>query len=139
MSAKDIFHEKVKNALVKDGWKITADPYKLKWDEDENLYVDLAAEKMLAAEKAGEKIAVEIKTFIGKSTMHDLHLAVGQFLVYQIALEEREPDRTLFLAVPIEILKDIFLKPKATKLGEKVDLKIIGFNIEKEEIEQWKK
>jgi len=138
VSAKDIFHDKVKNALVKDGWTITADPYKLKWDEDENLYVDLAAEKILAAEKEGEKIAVEIKTFIGKSTMHDLHLAVGQFLVYQIALEEKEPDRSLFLAVPIEILKDIFLKPKAAKLGEKVNLKIIGFNIEKEVIEQWK-
>ena len=139
MSAKDIFHDKVKNALVKDGWKITADPYKLKWDENENLYVDLAAEKVIAAEKDNEKIAVEIKTFIGKSTMHDLHLAVGQFLVYQIALEEKEPDRTLFLAVPIEILKDIFLKPKATKLSERVDLKIIGFDIEKEEIVQWKK
>ena len=108
MSAKDIFHDKVKNALIKDGWTITADPYKLKWDEDENLYVDLAAEKVLAAEKDNEKIAVEIKTFIGKSTMFDLHLAIGQFLVYQIALEEKEPDRTLFLAVPIEILKDIF-------------------------------
>lgn len=70
--------------------------------------------------------------------MHDLHLAVGQFLVYQIALEEKEPDRSLFLAVPIEILKDVFLKPKAVKLSEKVDLKIIGFNIEKEVIEQWK-
>ena len=139
MSAKDIFHDKVKNAPVKDGWKITADPYKLKWDENKNLYVDLAAEKVIAAEKDNEKIAVEIKTFIGKSTMHDLHLAVGQFLVYQVALEEKEPDRTLFLAVPIEILKDIFLKPKATKLSERVDLKIIGFNIEKEEIEQWKK
>lgn len=139
MSAKDIFHDKVKNALIKDGWTVTADPYKLKWDEDENLYVDLAAEKVIAAEKDNEKIAVEIKTFIGKSTMHDLHLAVGQFLVYQIALEEKEPDRILFLAVPIEILKDIFLKPKASKLSERVDLKIIGFNIEKEEIEQWKK
>lgn len=139
MSAKDIFHDKVKNALIKDGWTITADPYKLKWDEDENLYVDLAAEKVLAAEKGNEKIAVEIKTFIGKSTMFDLHLAVGQFLVYQIALEEREPDRSLFLAVPIEILKDIFLKPKARKLSEKVDLKIIGFDIEKEVIAQWMK
>ncbi len=88
MSAKDIFHEKVKNALIKDGWTIKVDPYKLKWDEDENLYVDPAAEKVIAAEKDNEKIAVEIKTFIGKSTMHDLHLAVGQFLVYQVALEE---------------------------------------------------
>ena len=138
MSAKDIFHDKVKNALVKDGWTITDDPYSLKWDNGENLLIDLAAERVIAAEKDNEKIAVEIKTFIGKSTMYDLHLAVGQFMVYQIALEEKEPDRILFLAVPMEVFQEIFLKPKASKLTERVDLKIIGFDVEKEEIVQWK-
>lgn len=98
----------------------------------------MAAERVIAAEKDNEKIAVEIKTFIGKSTMYDLHLAVGQFMVYQIALEEKEPDRVLFLAVPMEVLQEIFLKPKASKLTERVDLKIIGFDVEKEEIVQWK-
>mgnify|MGYP001489778932 CR=1 FL=1 len=139
MSAKDIFHGKVKNALIKDGWIITDDPYSLKWDDGENLFIDLAAEKVIAAEKGKDKIAVEIKTFIGKSTMFDLHLAIGQFLVYQTALEEKEPDRILFLAVPMEILNDIFLKPKAIKLTQKVNLKIIGFDIETEEILQWTK
>lgn len=138
MSAKDIFHDKVKNALIKDGWTITDDPYTLKWDNGENLLIDLAAERVIAAEKNNEKIAVEIKTFIGKSTMYDLHLAVGQFMVYQIALEEKEPERILFLAVPMEVLQEIFLKPKASKLTARVDLKIIGFDVEKEEIVQWK-
>ena len=82
--------------------------------------------------KGNEKIAVEIKTFIGKSTMYDLHLAVGQFMVYQIALEEKESDRILFLAVPMKVLQEIFLKPKASKLTKRVDLKIIGFDVEKE-------
>ncbi len=27
MPAKDIYHDAVKNALIKDGWTITADPY----------------------------------------------------------------------------------------------------------------
>lgn len=138
MSAKDIFHDKVKNALIKDGWTITDDPYSLKWDNGENLLVDLAAERVIAAEKNDEKIAVEIKTFIGKSTMYDLHLAVGQFMVYQIALEEKEPERVLFLAVPMEVFQEIFLKPKASKLTERVNLKIIGFDVEKEEIVRWK-
>lgn len=138
MSAKDIFHDKVKNALIKDGWKITADPYSLKWDSGETLLIDLAAERVIAAEKNNRKIAVEIKTFIGKSTMYDLHLAVGQFVVYQTALEEKEPDRELFLAVPMETFQEVFLKPKASRLTEKVNLKIIGFDVESEEIMQWK-
>ena len=29
MPAKDIYHETVKNALIKDGWTITDDPLKL--------------------------------------------------------------------------------------------------------------
>ena len=54
MAAKDIFHDKVKNALVKDGWTITDDPYTLKWDNSENLLIDLAAERVIAAEKDNE-------------------------------------------------------------------------------------
>lgn len=71
MPAKDIFHDKVRNALIKDGWTITADPYTLEWGI-KTLYVDLAAERTIAAEKEGEKIAVEIKSFVGKSETAEL-------------------------------------------------------------------
>lgn len=138
MPARDIFHDKVRNALVKDGWVITDDPYSLKWDDNEKLYVDLAAERLLAAQKGTEKIAVEIKTFIGKSTMYDLHLAVGQFVVYRTAIEETEPERVLFLAVPMEVLREVFEKTKAKILIKEIGLKIIGFDVDKEEIVQWK-
>ena len=124
---------------LKDGWTITDDPYSLKWDDDEKLYVDLAAERLLAAQKGSEKIAVEIKTFIGKSTMYDLHLAVGQFVVYRTAIEVKEPERILFLAVPMEVLKEVFEKTKAELLIKEIGLKIIGFDVDKEEIVQWKK
>ncbi len=139
MPAKDIFHDKVRRALEKDGWTITDDPYSLKWDDNENLFVDLAAEKLIVAQKDADKIAVEIKTFIGKSTMQDLHLAVGQFVVYRTAIEQTEPDRILFLAVPMEILRDVFRREKAGILVEGIGLKIIGFDVEKEVIVEWKK
>lgn len=94
---------------------------------------------MLAAQKNSEKIAVEIKTFIGKSTIYDLHLAVGQFVVYRTAIEGKEPDRVLFLAVPMEVLRATFSKPKADVLIKDIRLKIIGFDVEKEEIIEWKR
>ena len=31
--AKDIFHQQVKNALIKDGWKITHDPLTIRISE----------------------------------------------------------------------------------------------------------
>ena len=139
MPAKDIFHDKVRRALEKDGWTITDDPYSLKWDDNENLFVDLAAEKLIVANKGADKIAVEIKTFIGRSTMQDLYLAVGQFVVYRTAIEQTEPDRVLFLAVPMEILRDVFRREKAGILVEGIGLKIIGFDVQKEVIVEWKK
>jgi hypothetical protein len=80
MSAKDKLHEAVRNALIKDGWNITDDPLYLKISEKIDFYIDLGAEKLISAEKEGEKIAVEIKSFIGKSNIFEFHAALGQFL-----------------------------------------------------------
>ena len=41
MPARDIYHDAVKNALVKEGWIITDDPLHLKWGQ-KDMYVDLA-------------------------------------------------------------------------------------------------
>jgi hypothetical protein len=62
--AKDIFHDKVKAALIKDGWHITHDPLTVKLTK-RNIFIDLGAEKVIAAERHGQKIAVEIKSFLG--------------------------------------------------------------------------
>ena len=43
MSARDIYHENVKAALVKDRWTITHDPLRLSF-ERKNVYVDLLDE-----------------------------------------------------------------------------------------------
>lgn len=104
MPAKDIFHDAVKNALIKDGWTITDDPFNLDVGGVE-MAVDLGAEKLLAAKKADQKIAVEIKSFIAPSNIYELHTAVGQFIHYRIALSVKEPKRVLFLAVPDDIYK----------------------------------
>lgn len=67
MPAKDLYHNVVKNALIKDGWRITHDPLRLKWGI-KDMYVDLGAERILSAEKAGQKIAVEVKNFVAHQT-----------------------------------------------------------------------
>lgn len=54
MPAKDKYHHALSRALVKDGWTITDDPLRLVWGE-RDFYVDLGAERIVAAEKlAGE-------------------------------------------------------------------------------------
>lgn len=66
--AKDIYHETVKTALIKDGWMITDDPLRLKVG-GRMAYVDLGAQKLFAAEKEGRKIAVEVKSFLNKEVV----------------------------------------------------------------------
>ena len=76
MPAKDIYYNTVRIALQKDGWTITNEPLTLEIG-DRSLFVDLGAEKILAAEKQGRKIAVEVKSFLSISPVHDLEKALG--------------------------------------------------------------
>ena len=84
--AKDIYHETVKTALIKDGWTITSDPLSLAVGE-RTVYVDLGSEKLFAAEKDQLRIAVEVKSFIRPSPVQDLENALGQYVLYRGLLE----------------------------------------------------
>ena len=136
MPAKDFYHETVKKALIKDQWKITHDPLTLKLGK-KDFYVDLGASNLLAAEKEARKIAVEIKSFTGRSDINDLEKALGQYVLYHDILSEIEPSRALFLAVPTMIAEDLFEEPVGKLLLKKRRLKLISFEPEKEVIKQW--
>lgn len=137
MPAKDIYHNTVKNALIKDGWTITADPYNLKWGKDD-LYVDIAAEKLIVAQKDEKKIAVEVKSFIGRSKMLDFQQAVGQFIVYRNLIKLKEPNRILFLAVSIDVFNNMFETDEGKMILQNEKIEVIAFNPEHEEIVLWK-
>ena len=136
MPAKDIYHDTVKNALVTDGWTITHDPLRLKWGSN-ILYVDLGAERLLTAEKANRKIAVEVKSFVSHSNLADLENALGQYILYRDILEELEPDRLLYLAVHEEVFETIFQESLGQMLIQKNQLKLIVFNKAEEVIVKW--
>lgn len=135
MPAKDAFHV-VKTALEKEGWLITHDPYALQAGTLE-LYVDLGAEKVIAAEKQGQKIAVEIKSFLSPSKITELYAALGQFIIYRIALQKQEANRTLYLAVPSTVYNEFFILPFIQSVIQSNQLCLLIYNIEQEAIEQW--
>lgn len=105
--AKNRFHDVVRIALEKEGWKITADPYEINVD-DIDFEIDLAAEQLLAAELEERKIAVEVKSFISPSNVSEFHTALGQFLNYRDALEKVERACQLYLAVRVPIYESFF-------------------------------
>jgi XisH protein len=91
-----------------DGWTITHDPYPLQAGRLD-LAIDLGAEKTIAAQRNSEKIAVEIKSFLGSSKISAFYGALEQFITYREALQIQEPDRQLFLAVPSDIYDKFIL------------------------------
>ena len=134
--AKDLFHDVVKTALVKDGWQITDDPLFLKVG-GVDFFIDLGAEKLLAAERDGNKIAVEIKSFINTSSVADFHLAIGQFINYRVALKVADPERKLFLAVPDIAYKTFFQKEFPRMVIQQYELELFIYDIENEVIVLW--
>lgn len=136
MPVRDIYHNQVKNALIKDGWRITHDPLRLKWGS-KDMYVDLGAEKILIAEKNQQKIAVEIKTFTSASEINALENALGQYLLYRSVIRKSETERKLYLAIPSMVYIDIFEEPLGQLIKEDYQLNLLIFDINSEEILQW--
>ena len=136
MARKDIFHDAVKKAITKEGWIITHDPLSIKVGGIE-LAIDLGAEKLIAAEKDGEKIAVEIKSFVKPSAISDFHMAVGQYMNYKLALKKEDPERLLYLAVPWETYNSFFNLPFIRESIEDYQLKLIIYDTEEEVIKEW--
>ena len=136
MSAKDIYHEVVKHALIKDGWNITHDPLALKWGT-KDLFIDIGAERLMAAEKAGEKIAIEVKSFVSSSDVDDLKNALGQYILYHDILSHVEPERILYLAIREIIFEQVFEEPIGKILLENNRIRLVLFNPTTEEVVRW--
>ncbi len=134
--ARDKIHEIVKRSLVKDGWTITDDPLVLLPGEDD-ISVDLGAEKVITAERGTEKIAVEVKTFDQPSVIYEFHKAIGQYFDYETALIVGDENRTLFLAVPNTVYPKFQESRVISASIERAKMKLILIDILEEEIEKW--
>jgi hypothetical protein len=120
----------------KDGWQILKDDYTLEYGGD-RLYVDIAAEKSITAEKQGRKILVEVKSFLGRSFVNDLEQAVGQYVVYRDVLVETALDFKLYLAITQGTYKSNFQRKLAQMIINRNQVKLLIVDAESEVIVQW--
>ena len=136
MPAKDVYHDNVKTALTNDGWIITHDPLRLPWGA-KDLYVDLGAKRLLAAQKGEHKIAVEVKSFIGYSAITELERALGQYILYHDIMAHIEPERVLYLAVPLAVFEELFEEPIGQVLLDNNRIRLMVFDPIAEVIVKW--
>jgi hypothetical protein len=137
MSAKNIYHDVVIEALEADGWTITDDPLRMEYS-GRKLYVDLAAERAaIGAEKGNQKIAVEVQSFLSPSIVRDLEEAVGQYEIYRTVLYDQEPERTLYLAVPGRVREDILAEPFGQLIIKQLKLLLLVFSERDRRVTEW--
>lgn len=133
---RDMYHDCVRQALVRDGWTITHDPLVIPFRRTD-LYVDLGAESTLGAEKGGRRVAVEIKSFLGASEILDLEQALGQYRLYRFVLSQREPERSCFLAISRDTYEELFTDAEMLALIAAEDVRLLVFDPLEESIERW--
>ncbi|MCC6555314.1 MAG: XisH family protein [Polyangiaceae bacterium] len=136
MPQRDTFHTAVKTALERDGWTITDDPLLLAVGIHK-VYVDLGAERLLAAARGSERIAVEIKSFVGPSPVSDFERALGQYVLYRTALRRREPERTMVLAMPRSAYDALLESELGRAAREDLELVVMVFDPLEEVIWKW--
>lgn len=136
MPARDLFHQAVRRALEAERWTITHDPLAVSFG-GVDLYIDLGAEKLLGAERAGVLIAIEVKSFVNSSPVTDFHAALGQFLNYRVVLNANDPMRVLYLAVPDDVYMTFFALPFTQAVITTYQLRLIIYDPYEEVITQW--
>lgn len=136
MPKQDTHHNAVRHCLLKDGWTITDDPFRLDY-KGTRLFADLAAERPFAAEKGQQKIVVEIKVFTTPSPMTDLEKAVGQYGIYRTFLRKLGIDRELYLAIAHDLYNDFFLKPAVQDIVTDHQISLLVFDSTIEKVVTW--
>jgi len=136
MPARDKYHNIVRDALLRDGWTITHDPYRIAIAM-KRVEIDLGAEQAIAAEKEHRKIAVEIKSFLGDSELNELENALGQYSLYRLMLLKREPERVLYLAVPHTLRDFLLLESDFRYILRELQVRLIFYNVQTQELTEW--
>lgn len=146
MPQRDTTHNIVKQALVKDSWEITDDPYVISYGE-RFLFVDLGVRQSLSlphqkgyiigARRDRIRIAIEIKEFRGPSPIADLEQAIGQYSLYKLLLNQVDPGREIYLGVTDITYETIFSEPIGKLVINELPLNLLVVDATTAEVKQW--
>ncbi len=136
MPRKDIYHDSVKVALEKDGWRTIDDPFRIVAGGI-GLFIDLTAEPVVSFEKDNEKIAIEIKSFEIQSQVTTFYEALGKYLTYRKALQMNEMNMDIYLAIPRKTHDTLFQKELIKALVQENSIHLIVYEPNNQSIISW--
>ena len=136
MPRKDRIHEAVKSALVKDGWTVTDDPFRIFY-EDVDVYADLRIEKIEGDPGVRRALVIEIKSFLDASAFRGLEGALGQYAAYRSLLKVVAPEHELYLAVAATIYESEFQRESFRLIIQDNQVALLVVDVPREEVVQW--
>ena len=133
--AYDNCHQQIVNALLKAAWVV----------DDKQVYLRVDRLTMVADIRAQilngnvqQIIIVEVKCFSDpRNDLDELYRAVGQYLLYRSALQLRQSDWPIYLAIPTIVYSRLFVKSVVQNVVTRNEIKLIIVDVEREEIVQW--
>ncbi|MGD1902749.1 MAG: element excision factor XisH family protein [Geitlerinemataceae cyanobacterium] len=136
MPRRDLYHDTVRNALIKDGWTIARDPFML-GDPTFRVYADLCVAKTVDTDEQ-ITLTIEVKVFGAASHVTELEKAVGQYALYRSILKHEDSPIQTYLAIPTKIYQTFFQHYIVQNLIQDEQIRLLIFNPDTETIEQWK-
>lgn len=137
MPKRDIFHQTVKNALQKDGWTVTYDPFFVPTEGGVNFFIDLGLESIIGAARNDKNVAIEIKSFDATTPTYSFYEILGQFLLYRMALEEQTEPWELYVAMSEQGYQKLHEAPIFRRAIDEFSVKLVIFNPLTETITKW--
>ncbi|MEZ4713173.1 MAG: element excision factor XisH family protein [Caldilineaceae bacterium] len=136
MARRDVIHGPVRAALINDGWRIVADPYRIVY-KDTTLEADIKADKLLVATRDTRSIIIEVKSFLQQSFIHEFLAACGQYQAYRFLLEEKGQTESIYMAISDEVYRREFHSEAVQVLVKRFGIRLLVVDIKKKVVAQW--
>ena len=136
MPARDVHHDLVRRALIKDGWRITHDPLSTRLGPA-RVFLDIGAEAIVTAEKEGRRIGIEVKGMTGRSPVTEFERALGQYLVYRSILSRVDREVRLYLAVPARRHAAVFDTALGRAVSDDYHINYVLYDPRREVVTRW--
>ena len=136
MPTQDLYHDVVRDALRKDGWRITHTALQLK-AVAESSTGELWEGPWLVADKDERKVAVAVNSFVGRSSPADIIQTWRQLALSRPRLHAMDSDRVVYLAIRQATYSACFGETEGDLLLDKEHMQLIVFDPGSEVIVQW--
>jgi hypothetical protein len=136
MMPRDLYYDLVKNALRKDGWRLTYTLLPLKKGAGPATGESWTTQ-LLGAEKDERRIAVAVNSFIGHSEPDDIMQALQQLALSLPRMHTAAPGHVLYLAVRQATYRACFTGHEGARLLASQPLSLLVFDPRAGTIVQW--